>query len=285
MTEVEAFLVGPLSGDRYLDEGVTRPGGGALNMAYHQTRQGLRIELISRVAETQRELVGGFLDRHHIRATESLYVAGEPCTVDVRFASDRQPEMDNFVEGVLADFELGDDEVDRLASGTPTHLVLVDVVDHELHRLADIGVTRGMRLTGDFLSFRHFTVERFTSTMQHLDIGFVGWPGEPTDDQVGELVAATIDGGKMLVVTFGASGIRVIDARRPGQLVDRWFDVDARQVTGTTVGCGDAFIAAFLGSWHDGEHRHDLDRAIDAGRRLGAEATTWRLALPDDAFE
>ncbi|MEM9749017.1 MAG: hypothetical protein AAF945_20165, partial [Actinomycetota bacterium] len=105
---VDAFLVGPLSGDRYLDEGVTRPGGGALNMAVHQTRRGLRVELVSRVAESQRDLVDSFLRRNGVPATSSLYVPGEPCTIDVRFADDRQPMMDHFVEGILADFRLSD---------------------------------------------------------------------------------------------------------------------------------------------------------------------------------
>ncbi|MEM9748719.1 MAG: hypothetical protein AAF945_18650, partial [Actinomycetota bacterium] len=202
-----------------------------------------------------------------------------------RFADDRQPMMDHFVEGILADFRLSDQEVGRLATGTPTHLVLVDVVDRELHRLASEGPVDGMCLTGDFLSFRHFTVERFAATMAHLDIGFVGWPGDPDDAVVAELVGATVRLGRMLVVTFGSSGLRVVDAREADAPIDRWFDVDARPVTGTTVGCGDAFIAAFLATWHGEAHRHDLDRAVDDGRALGAEATTWRLALPDDAFE
>ncbi len=36
----------------------------------------------------------------------------------------------------------------------------------------------------DFLSFRHYDLARFTRTMRHVDIGFVGWPGERDDPLV-----------------------------------------------------------------------------------------------------
>ena len=69
--------------------------------------------------------------------------------------------------------------------------------------------------------------------------------------------------------------------------------VDAVEVTGTTVGCGDAFIAALLATlWSDGAASPDLttawgnrlDAALDAARAAGALATTWLRPLPADAY-
>jgi len=277
---IDARLLGPLSIDRYVDRGEDLPGGGALNMAYHWAQRGLRCEMISRVADDGAELFEGFLERNDIAHTPDLVQPGTACTVDIRFADDRQPVMDNFVEGVLSDFRLTDAEAERVSSGVPAHLVLVDVIDDELHRLAGDRPLDDARLTGDFLSFRHFTPERFSASMQWLEIGFIGWPGDHDDALIGELIARTLTARTVLVITFGSSGVRVVDARGP-EPADRWFDVTAVPVVGTTVGCGDAFIAAFLAAWY---RTGELDRAGTAGRELGATATAWERPLPDSAY-
>lgn len=278
--EIGARVVGPLSIDRYLDTGDELPGGGALNMAYHWARRGLRCEIISRVASEGAERFETFLDHHGIDATPTLVQPGIACTVDVRFGDDRQPVMDNFVEGVLGGFRLAEAEADRVVSGVPAHLVLVDVVDRELRRLATCRSLGRARLTGDFLSFRHFTPDRFGASIALLEVGFVGWPGEPDDPLVDELATRTRTAGRVLVITFGSAGVRVVDARG-SRADDRWFDVDPVPVVGTTVGCGDAFISAFLEAWY---RTPDVDEAVDAGRSLGAAATGWDRPLPDSAY-
>ena len=62
---------------------------------------------------------------------------------------------------------------------------------------------------------------------------------------------------------------------------ERFIPVTPVEVEGTTVGCGDAFIAAFLASfWTDA----DITAAVEAGKVAGAEATAWRRPLPDAAY-
>lgn len=278
--DVDARLVGPLSLDRYVDRGDELPGGGALNMAYHWSQRGIRAEMISRIGTDRAEPFVAFLERHGIAHTPSLIQPGPACTVDVRFADDRQPMMDNFVEGVLADIELTDDEVSAIVDGTPAHFVLVDVFDRALHRIAVDRPVGTARLSGDFLSFRHFTVDRFRASMRHLEVGFVGWPGSPDDTVVSELARCTAELGNVLVITFGADGIRVVDAR-DDIVSDRWFEVTAVPVRGTTVGCGDAFIAAFLDRWY---RSGDVTTSVAAGSELGAAATAWEGPLPDVAY-
>jgi sugar/nucleoside kinase (ribokinase family) len=88
------------------------------------------------------------------------------------------------------------------------------------------------------------------------------------------------DQGKLIVVTFGAQGVRVFDGR-PGGGGDRFVPVEAVPVRGTTLGCGDAFIAGFLESWRSSR---DVIAAVERGKVLGAEATAWRRPLPDEAY-
>ena len=80
------------------------------------------------------------------------------------------------------------------------------------------------------------------------------------------------------MITLGSRGVQVIDGRNKSE---RFIPVNAVAVTGTTVGCGDAFIAAFLNSWWRGR---DLQAAVAAGASLGAVATAWLRPLPDDAY-
>ena len=275
-------LVGPASIDRYIDEAVELPGGGALNMAYHWRSAGHPVTLLSRVARDHATAFDRFVAEHGIAVTDGWYAAGDPCSIDIRITDDRQPAMDGFVEGVLGEFRPKPAEVDAIVDGTPTHFVLVDVVDAALHVIAadrPVDAARA-RWTGDFLSFQHMTGERFSATMAHLELGIVGWPGDPDDVKVTELAARAADLGRTLVVTFGSQGILAVDARGSDR-VDRWFDVDARQVTGSTIGCGDAFAAAALSTWFE---TGDLAAAVDAGRRLGADATEWVRPLPDSAY-
>lgn len=275
-------LVGPASIDRYLDEAVELPGGGALNMAYHWRSLGHPVTLLSRVAREHSAPFDRFVTEHGITLTDGWHAAGDPCSIDIRIADDRQPMMDGFVEGVLGGFQLDPAEADAIVDGVPTHFVLVDVVDAALHAIAADRPTDASRArwTGDFLSFRHMTGERFSATMAHLELGIVGWPGDPEDAVVSDLAARAADLGRTLVVTFGSQGILAVDASGTDR-VDRWFDVDARPVTGTTVGCGDAFAAAALSTWF---RTGNLVAAVAAGRRLGADATEWVRPLPDAAY-
>ena len=57
--------------------------------------------------------------------------------------------------------------------------------------------------------------------------------------------------------------------------------VEPVPVTGTTVGCGDAFIAYLLAEWWASG---DLRAAAEHGKIGGALPTTWVRPLPDDAY-
>ena len=276
----ETLLLGTISLDRYLASGDVLPGGGVLNMAWHWLDLGRPFQLLTRVGTEDGRPIEAFLDRHAIRtvARDDLAAPGRSSSIDIEIQPDRQPWMDNFIPGVWEDYRLTPRERDALAAAKRLHLVLVEGAIAELERLAADGALQGIEASADFLGFRHYTVERLASTMRHVDLGFIGWPGAEDDPVVEGMRAVANDLRRVLVVTMGARSVHVFDGR---DRTSRWFAVRAVEVTGTTLGCGDAFIAWFLDElWRSGEHT----AAIARGMMGGALATAWPGPLPDDAY-
>jgi sugar/nucleoside kinase (ribokinase family) len=281
-----ALLLGTISLDHYLASGEVLPGGGVLNMAWHWRRLGRGFELLTRVGVADGGPIKAFLDRHGIRtvARTALAAPGASSTIDIKIQPDRQPYMDNFVAGVWADYRLTARERDSLRTAKRLHVVLVEGAIAELARLAGDGALAGLEVSADFLGFRHYTVERLRETMGHVDLGFIGWPGDEHDPTVAGMRAVAFDLGRVLVVTMGARAVRIFDGRpstADGDR-DRRFPVEGVEVAGTTLGCGDAFIAWFLDElWRSG----DLAGAVRRGMIGGARATAWPRPLPDDAYD
>lgn len=279
------LLLGPASIDRYVDEGRDLPGGGALNMAYHWAHAGEPFTFLTRLGDDD-HVIQPFLRRHGItHLPASLVAHGATCSIDIVMRADRQPFMDHFVEGVWADFRLTEEESTAVAAATHLHTVLVDPVVAEVHRLGAAGRLTHLQSSGDFLDFRHYTVERFAATMAHLTLGFIGWPGAADDPVLDGVREVAIRLGRMVVVTLGSRGVIVIDGTPGAPVRERFVPVQAVEVRGTTVGCGDSFIAGFLGAyWRGTGPGAGLDAALDRARAAGAAATGWTRPLPDDAY-
>ena len=286
---VENLLWGPASVDRYIEQtslikdGLL-PGGGALNMAYHWSQRGLPFHFLTRIGDDLPQVFTDFLQRHNIAHSPSLIAHGQSASIDITIRADRQPYMDNFVEGVWTDFRLTVDEEALLRTAKRLHMVLADPVVNELERLGALGAVNHLDASGDFLDFRHYTVERFEGTMRWLNTAFIGWPGALEDPTIAGVRDVVRRAGKLAVVTLGSRGVQVIDGRGTAP-VEQFIPVNAVAVVGTTVGCGDAFIAAFLNSWWRSDQSHGaVEEAVAAGAVLGAAATAWLRPLPDDAY-
>jgi sugar/nucleoside kinase (ribokinase family) len=280
------LLLGTISLDQYLSSGEVLPGGGVLNMAWHWRRLGRGFELLTRVGADDGGPIKAFLDRHGIPTASRADLAGPGVSsaIDIEILPDRQPHMDHFVSGVWEDYRLTARERGALRTAKRLHVVLVEGAIAELTRLAADGALAGIRVSADFLGFRHYTVERLAETMRHVDLGFIGWPGPEDDPVVEGMRDVALELGRVLVVTMGARAVRIFDGRAeattPGAR-DRRYPVEAVEVAGTTLGCGDAFIAWFLDElWRS----NDLDAAVERGMIGGAQATAWSRPLPDDAY-
>ena len=283
------LLWGPASLDRHIEQhalinDTVLPGGGALNMAYHWSQLGLPFYFLTRIGDDMPDVFTDFFKRHNIAHSPSVLAHGLSASIDITIRADRQPYMDNFVEGVWTDFHLTGEEETMLRSARRLHMVLADPVAAELERLGAAGALDKLDASGDFLDFRHYTVDRFEGSLRWLKTAFIGWPGaldHSTIAGVREVVNRT---HKLAIITMGARGVQVIDGRG-ASMNDRFIPITAVAVTGTTVGCGDAFIAAFLAKWwRSNQSADDVDVAVTAGAALGAAATTWPRPLPDEAY-
>ena len=276
----ETLLLGTISLDRYLGSGDVLPGGGILNMAWHWRQLERPFRLLTRIGAEDATPIEAFLARNRIGvvAPADLVASGRSSSIDIEIQADRQPWMDNFIPGVWDDYRLTPRERDAVAGARRLHAVLVEGVIAELERAGSQGLLANADVSADFLGFRHYTVERLARTMAHVDLGFIGWPGEEDAPEVRGMRDVANDLGRTLVVTMGARAVRIFDGRDGS---DRRYAVDAVEVAGTTLGCGDAFIAWFLDElWRSGE----LDAAVARGMMGGARATAWPRPLPDEAF-
>ncbi len=275
------LLLGPASLDRWLDEDRILPGGGALNMAYHWSRLGQPFTLLTRIGDDHPDLFLNFMRRHGIVHTPTIVGHGPSSSIDIVIEADLQPWMDNFVEGVWEGYSLDDGERAMVAASSQLHVVLVHSAVAALHDIAAAGLLHGVSVSGDFLSLRRYTIEQFERSMALLDVGIIGWPGEAHDPLMAAVREVVFRLGRVVVVTLGSKGVMVLDGRGCTP-VEHFVAVDAVKVVGTTVGCGDAFVAAFLAAWwSDGA----LLPAIEAGKAAGAAATAWLRPLPDEAYE
>jgi sugar/nucleoside kinase (ribokinase family) len=277
----ETLLMGTISLDQYLATGDVRPGGGVLNMAWHwRYPLGRPFRLLTRVGADDGGPIEAFLARHGIEPVvpDELAAPGRSSTIDIEIQPDRQPWMDHFVPGVWEDYRLTARERAELARARRLHAVLVEGAIAELGRLAAEGALGHLAVSADFLGFRHYTIDRLAETMGHVDVGFIGWPGAEDAPEVVGMRRVAEGLGKVLVVTMGSRAVWVFDG--PAGTARR-HAVTPVEVAGTTLGCGDAFIAWYLDElWRSGDH----DAAVARGMIGGAQATAWDGPLPDDAY-
>jgi sugar/nucleoside kinase (ribokinase family) len=276
----QTLLLGALSLDRYVPDGPVLPGGGALNVGWHWRSLQLPFRLITRVGDREAALFLDMLDRQAIDygGRAAVVREGPSASIDIEVLPDREIWMDHYVEGVCGDLRFTPQEEDALASAGRLHGILVEGVIRELTRLGEAGLLHGVEVCADFLGFRHYTPARFADTMRWVDLAIVGWPGAVTDEEVA-LLRRTIEHlGKRLVVTFGSKGVLVVDGAAGWA---RLIDVLPIPVIGTTVGCGDAFIAYLLAEWWA---TRDLLAAAERGKVGGGLPTAWLRPLPDEAY-
>lgn len=274
------LLMGTISLDHYLAGGEVLPGGGSLNMAWHWRRLGRPFQLLTRTGDADGEPIRAFLAGHGIETVSpgELMAPGRSSAIDIEIRPDRQPWMDNFVAGVWEDYRLTGRERYALAAATRLHVVLVEGAIAELARLAADGAVEHLAISADFLGFRHYTVQRLRETMGLVDLGFIGWPGPEDAPEVEGMRDVAFDLGRSIVVTLGARAVLVFDGTRQTQAR---YPVTPVPVSGTTLGCGDAFIAWYLDEhWRGGDH----DAAVAQGMIGGAMATAWERPLPDEAY-
>lgn len=264
--------------DHYTASGELLPGCGILHNAYHLQQLGAAPRLLTRLGEADAETVTHFLAAHQIAvATDDLLAPGVCARIEIAVDATGAARVYDFTPGVWAGYRLSAVEEQTLAAAQHLHVVLTAPVIVEFMRLGAQGSFAGTLVSVDFLALYDFDEDSFAAALRYVDVAFAGWQGAVDDPALRRLTAAAATAGTLAIFTLGERGLLLCE---PGT-APRLEPVQAIPVTGSTNGCGDAFISYFLAEYW---RSRSLARALEQGKFGGALATTWRYALPDAAY-
>ena len=207
------LLLGALSLDIYLGRDLVLPGGGVLNMAWRWRRSGVPFRLSRGSATTGLRFPRLPRPPRHPPPGAGLG-AGPSASIDIVIQPDLQPWMDNFVEGVWATSGCSPTRSarGRAAGGSTSCWSRASIPRAAAARRgrAHAG-PRGSRPTSSPSATTRSSGS--PDTMADVDIGFVGWPGEPDDPTVAGIRGVAHDQGRLVVVTFGSARRAGVDGR------------------------------------------------------------------------
>ncbi len=275
-------LLGQVCLDIYTRTGRVVPGCGILHNACHLQRAGNNSLLITRIGRKNSWELWRFFEHNHIRVLPDLVEeTGQSASIEVAVTDSGEAIISNPVDGVWRNFRLNPAEETIISRAKHLHAVLVKNIHAEFIRLGYEGKLADPLVSADFLDLRDFTPESIARFLPAVDIAFIGWKGDPADSFIDEIERLARSHNTMIVVTMGSRGIWLFDALSPADFQKQWIAVESVPVRENTNGCGDAFIGWFLAEyWRSGNR----EQAIARGKIGGRQATTWRLALPDDAY-
>lgn len=264
--------------DHYIASDELFPGCGILHNAYHLQQLGAAPRLLTRLGADDAATVTHFLTTHQIAvATGDLLAPGVCARIEIAVDATGVARVYDFTPGVWAEYRLSVVEEQTLTAARHIHIVLTAPVIPEFMRLGAQGSFAGALVSVDFLALYDFDEGSFAAALRYVDIAFVGWQGAVDAPALQRLAAAATATGTLAIFTLGERGVLVCEP----DATPRLEPVQAIPVTGSTNGCGDAFISHFLAEYWCS---HDLARAIEQGKFGGALATAWRYALPDAAY-
>ncbi|MFN3979756.1 MAG: carbohydrate kinase family protein [Caldilinea sp.] len=264
--------------DHYTATDQLLPGCGILHNAYHLQQLGAAPLLVTRLGSDDSAVIEQFLSRHHIAVhPDHLLTQGACARIEVAVNASGAARVFDFTPGVWADYRLTPAQELCLAAAQHLHIVLTAPVIGEFRRLCAQNALSHPLVSADFLALYDFNAVSFAEAVHCVDVAFVGWQGALEAPLLQELVSAAQAAGALGIFTLGERGVLVCE---PG-CAPRLDHIEAVSVAGSTNGCGDAFISYFLAEYW---RSRDLALALEQGKYGGALATTWRYALPDEAY-
>jgi len=258
--------VGEICEDRYLPEGVARPGGIAANFAYHAGRAGADALLVAAVGGDEAgERLWASLADAPFDASRVRRSAGRSTVQRLRVEGGERVFC-GYEPGVAAGLQLDADD-ERALAGCAV-VACSDGLPHLLERCLMLGPRVVADFSRDTDGNEAGRPDRWLERwIDRLAIAFVG--GDRTF--LPALQSLSGRTASLIVLTAGADGAFGL---RSGQVLARRADpvtvVD-------TNGCGDAFAGAFTAVWADGA---DLSRCLEAGAQRAAAVAAAYGAQP-----
>jgi len=255
---VRAATVGDNCIDFYFQTSQVFPGGNAVNVAVYLAQLGIPVSYVGLVGDDKygsfliNKLMENNVDTSHVRVAKG---ATALTMVEIR---DGERIFGDYYEGVLANFELTDDDRSFLLKQDLIHTAVWGKVQKELWRFKG----KGPLVSFDFSDklYNHIVQE----TLPFVDYAFFAY--EQEDDFIREyLIDAQGKGPKVVVATLNAHGSIAYDGSRfihfgtfPVEVVD-------------TMGAGDSYIAGFLCGVL-------LGKSVEECMKLGARTASKTLS-------
>lgn len=255
---MKVAAVGDNCVDVYEQQGKEYPGGNPVNVAVYLKRMGVDSSYTGVVGTDSygKTLVDALMakgvDTSHVRCEQ-----GSTAVTMVQIV-DGNRVFGDYIEGVMEDFTLTDDEVEFLCGHD---LVVSGIWGH-----ADPFLER-IHATGTTVVFDYSDQPQdpmVDATLAHVDYAFFGLESDDTDEVRSFMRDKQTKGPKAVVVTLGENGSLAFD----GSEFHKGGIVSCDVVD--TMGAGDSYIAGFIKGILEGAD-------IDACMRMGAESSAATL--------
>jgi sugar/nucleoside kinase (ribokinase family) len=261
--------------DRFLDRGVEYPGGNCVNFAVFSARLGASAGYLGAFgSDEQGEYIRSVLTSIGVDVSRSVVRDGETGLAEVEVVDSERVFRGGNHGGVTTrePIILGDEELAYVSTFDVVHSSVYSTAETELPKLAALDIP----VSYDLSSEEAYRSSPYLDDVAPcLDLALLSC-SELSEADTGSLLESVVrSGAGMALGTRGAGGAVLFDGRSLHRVAAAPLDY-ARGVE-DTMGCGDAFLAAFVTSllsegWRKGAAPDS--GAIERGLAAGAAYST-----------
>lgn len=262
--------------DRFIDKGIDYPGGNAVNVAVYAARAGVEASYVGVFGDDE---LGEFLREaiasERVSIDRSVVRRGESGITSLHVVDGDRTFLDWNGGGVTVHepIDLNDGRLAYAAEFDVVHTSVYSGIEPELQRLASIDT----RVSYDFSSDPEYrTPDYISQVAPHIDLALISCSEQSVDETRELLETLVSNGAGLALATRGIEGAIVTDGVN-------WCSAPALVIEDPstivdTMGCGDAFVAAFImhlqgAGWASGVKvaSDDLQAALHAAARASRE--------------
>jgi fructoselysine 6-kinase len=259
---VRIASIGDFCVDDYVESGQSFLGGSAFNFAVQAQRAGAQTSVLSAIGtDANGERFLAALQALHINATRLQQQEGSTSRVVVRLNADKSPRFEGSEPGVLADFELTDDDRAFLQTHAAARSILRHGLKRQFEQFCQFHLP-GTLKAADFAggSAHSVSIETISRYAPQLDIVMRSVEDEA---ELGALKQISRNHHCMVIGTLGSAGsIAFANGEQYTQAAPNVEAVD-------TTGAGDAYLAHFIAAYL---RTNDIQEAMHGATQAAANS-------------